>query len=287
MSARSPYKYLFLVFIMVLIFTGICVSHSDAASTSIVKSKHDFSASNATGPGHFAGFWQVGDPTEYGPLIEEICVFCHTPHAASTDTANQTDKFLWNRVSSPPAGSSYTYKPYTSASSTLISPDTGDRRPTGISMMCMSCHDGVTSIAVNVNNNINLPTLLNPPNAEGVKAQVSIDPFQVGQMPAPGAIGNIFTGNPTTGGWGANIGEAKPGVGSTIDLSNDHPISFEWSKGRAGYFDDPANSALRLFGASGRRIECATCHLVHNPSIEPFLAMSNSESLMCRACHIK
>jgi hypothetical protein len=291
MNLRSLIKHIFNLLGMVIIVAGICVSNSVAApSTSIVGSKHDFSFSNATGPGHFAGFWQVGGPSELGPIIEEICVFCHTPHhsASSADAiATQTNKFLWNRVSSPPVGSSYTYKTYTSSSSTIVAPDTADKRPTGISMMCMSCHDGVTSIAVNVNNNINTPTLLNPPNAEGLKAQVSIDPFQVGNMASPGAIGNIFTGNPTTGGWGANIGNAQPGIGNTIDMSNDHPISFEWNTGKAGYFDTPQNSALRLFGSTGRRIECATCHTVHNPSIEPFLAMSNAQSLMCRACHIK
>lgn len=273
---------------MVIIVAGICVSNSVAApSTSIVGSKHDFSMSNSTGPGHFAGFWQVGNDSQLGPIIEEICVFCHTPHHSANSPeaiSDGTNKFLWNRVSSPPAGSSHTYKPYTSSSSTLITPS---NKPTGISMMCMSCHDGVTSIAVNVNNNINFPTLLNPPNADGLSAQISIDPFQAGDMPFPGAIGNVFTGNPTTGGWGANIGNAQPNTANQIDMSNDHPISFEWNTGKAGYFDTPQNSALRLFGSTGRRIECATCHTVHNPSIEPFLAMSNSQSLMCRACHIK
>jgi len=113
--------------------------------------------------------------------------------------------------------------------------------------------------------------------------QVSIDQFSI--LPLPGAIGNVYNGGSI--GWGANIGDARPGIGNTIDLSNDHPISFEWPSGKPGLEASPTNASLRLFGASGRRIECATCHLVHNPSIEPFLAMSNTQSLMCRACHIK
>jgi len=280
---RLIIKKLVFILSLVAIVTGVCVSVSDAACSTIDCSKHNFSVSGATGVGHFAGLWQVGSPAELGPLIEEICVFCHTPHGASKNA--QTIGFLWNRTSSPPSG--YTYLPYTASSSTLITPDTVDRKPTGISMMCMSCHDGVTSIAVNAGNSINFPTLLNPPNATGVNAQVSLDPFQSTLPPgALGAIGDIFKGNPTTGGWGANIGNAVPGGGTQIDLSNDHPISFEWALGKSGYNDTP-NPLLRLFGGSKRRIECATCHTVHNPSIEPFLAMSNAQSLMCRSCHLK
>jgi len=262
---------------LVVIVLNVHVSISDAASTSIIGSKHDFSAGNAGGVNHFAGYWQIGAPTDLGPLIDEVCVFCHTPHGASLDP--NTNTLLWNRISSPPSG--YSYKPYSSASMTNPAPDTADRKPTGISMMCMSCHDGVTSIAVNVGNQANTPTLLNAPGSGN--PQVSIDPFQAGSMPYPGSIssGGAF------GTFPANIGDAKNGVGNTIDLSNDHPISFEWASGKAGFFATPQNSALRLFGATGRRIECATCHSVHNPSIEPFLAMSNSQSLMCRACHIK
>ncbi|MEK6743510.1 MAG: hypothetical protein AABZ15_07870 [Nitrospirota bacterium] len=255
----------------------MCVFAGPAlAGTSIIGSKHDFSF-GSTGS-QFSGQFQIGAPTDFGTLIDEICVFCHTPHGASTDA--QTGTLLWNRISSPPSG--YTYKTYSSGSMTIPAPDSlNSGKPTGISMMCMSCHDGVTSIAVNIGNNPITPTLLNAPGPGN--PQVSIDQFSI--LPMPGAIGNIYNGGVV--GWGANIGNANPGVGTTIDLSNDHPISFEWPTGKAGLEASPTNAALRLFGASGLRIECATCHLVHNPSTEPFLAMSNSQSLMCRACHIK
>jgi predicted CXXCH cytochrome family protein len=91
-------------------------------------------------------------------------------------------------------------------------------------------------------------------------------------------------------GWGPNLGENYPGMpaNTTIALSNDHPISFEWPSGDPG-LSDPAtiDSRLRLFGVSGMRIECATCHTVHDPANVPFLAMPNDNSNMCRSCHIK
>lgn len=259
-----PHSATLVSVITFVVITGFFAG-SAPAGTSIVGSKHDFSMSNTATP--FAGQFQVGKPGEE-MLIEEICVFCHTPHGASTDA--ETGTLLWNRVSSPPSG--YTYKTYSSATmSPIVAPDTADKRPTGISMMCMSCHDGVTSIAVN--------TLLNSPGPGN--PQVSIDPFST--LPSPGAIGNIYNGG--LAGWGANIGNARPGIDTTIDLSNDHPISFNWPTGKLGLLV-PTNPDIRLFGPNNR-IECATCHQVHNPSIEPFLAMSNTQSLMCRQCHIK
>ena len=231
-----------------------------AVSIPIINSKHNLSTS---GTGSIkSGAVGLGGTSE-------VCVFCHTPHGASQDSANGINTLLWNRVSSPPTG--YTYKAYTSATMTN-SMSTG--KPTGVSMMCMSCHDGVTSIAVN--------TLLNGPGSGN--PTIEVDPFS--GINTRGAIGS-------QGGFGSNpinIGDAIYGAsgspGSIVDMSNDHPISFDWPTGKAGLQATPTNIALRLFGA-GKRVECATCHLVHDNAIPPFLAMSNVSSNMCKACHIK
>lgn len=274
MRFRSgPAALLTIVFLTMVfgIFAGPAM-----AGTSVVGSKHDFSFGSTGTP--FAGQFQIGLPNTPGIDIDEICVFCHTPHGASTNA--QTGTLLWNRTSSPPEG--YTYKTYSSATMTIPAPDSlNGGKPTGVSMMCMSCHDGVTSIAANVDNNVAKPTLLNAPGFGN--PQISVVPAALGgTLSEPGAIGNAFQGAPGFG-WGPNIGNVYPSGPSTeVDLSNDHPISFEMPT-KAG-LQDPV--ALRLFGTTKRRIECATCHLVHNPSIEPFLAMSNSQSLMCRQCHV-
>lgn len=72
-----------------------------------------------------------------------ICVFCHTPHGASADSA------LWNRKA--PLGSFSLYN-----SLTLNIDDVGvlvdnslyntTDYPNGASRMCLSCHDGVSAI---------------------------------------------------------------------------------------------------------------------------------------------
>jgi predicted CXXCH cytochrome family protein len=73
--------------------------------------------------------------------VGELCVFCHTPHSASTTRA------LWNR-DLPPA----TYNLYTS--STL---EATLKQPTGASRLCLSCHDGTTALG-----NLRVPPATGP-----------------------------------------------------------------------------------------------------------------------------
>ncbi len=260
MGARFRLKLYFIILASALVLVIITGA---SAWAGIQFSKHDFSLANAGGT-PFAAAFQLG-PNFGDPIIEEICVFCHTPHGASTDS--ETSSFLWNRIN--PQGPN-TYNMYSSTTFTAA-----DAKPTGVSMMCMSCHDGVTSIAVN--------TLLNTPPVPGnSNPVVTIDPSS--GLASPGAIGNAYNG---VGGWKANIGETDPLVAGpyTINLTNDHPISFTWLAGKAGYYAPGAQDpSLRLFN---NRVECATCHKVHDNSIPPFLAMPNTNSDMCRSCHNK
>lgn len=237
----------------------------------IVDSKHDFHFGNIGNnppgdpPTPFAGVWEVPGPGGFPSAIDEICVFCHTPHGASKNIPGlSTPTWLWNRTN--PTG--LTYQMY--SSSTFSGAATASTSPTGVSLMCMSCHDGVTSIAVN--------TLLNAPGS----GNPTVSPNGI---PAPGAMGNVYNGGAFLG-WGPNLGEQIPG-GTTINLSNDHPISFDWPTNVPGLRTSPTDTRLRLFGVGKNRVECATCHSVHDPTTVPFLAMPNTNSDMCRACHDK
>lgn len=246
---------------IVAAFAAILLGSGMAFAASIVGSAHDFSEGNTTGSTYFAGVFYVDDGSGFPLYIKEICVFCHTPHGAANPSGTPSP-YLWNRVSSPPA--TYSYQMYTS---TTVS--TGNlTAPTGISLMCMSCHDGVTSIAVN--------SLQNAPGTGN--PQVFVDTAMI----SGGSIYNAYAGAPPTY-WGANIGEATP-TQKTINMSNDHPISFTWNYSKPDLYAAPQNPALRLFNG---KLECATCHLVHDPAIPPFLAMSNGQSAMCMACHNK
>jgi len=158
-----------------LLGLGLLLSNvASAQSASIVGSPHDFSAEawNAAG---------------------EICVVCHAPHNTYTETeagagAGELGP-LWNRTLTAVSN----YSLYTSLTRTGSFIDsTGFGQPTGVSKLCLSCHDGTIAI-----------------DSYGRNADNSID---IG--------GTVFVNDINAN---ANIGE---GSGITGDLSNDHPVAF-------------------------------------------------------------
>jgi len=249
---------------LLLLMACFIMLFSYSAVAGIKGSKHDFSYPAGPGSSRWSGLFKVDSV-----FIEEICVFCHTPHNAVPATDNG---MLWNRVNQD-AG--YSWNMYTSATLTAIVPTT---RPTGVSLMCMSCHDGITSIGVGVLQNA--PGSGNPAD--------TFDPGTSGLT--SDKIGGLFYVGGSLGA-GPNIAAGRPGnTGWPLSMSNDHPISFEWPTGDSGLYTYSARlnpGKLRLFGTSGIRIECATCHSVHDNTIPPFLAVSNVGSGMCLSCHIK
>ena len=78
------------------------------------------------------------------------------------------------------------------------------------------------------------------------------------------------------------------------DLSNDHPISFTYDSALAtadGELTSPASvdevsTGIPLFEGTGQ-MECATCHNAHDGASTMFLRTANTNSLLCKACHIK
>ncbi len=186
------------------------------AADSIVTSKHNLSTSG-TGP--------IGAATE-----SEICIFCHTPHSASTDAP------LWNRYSS---GAVYT--PYDS-STTLATIG----QPTGASKLCLSCHDGTIALGM-------------------VRSRVSEILMSDGSTLPAG---------------GSNL---------TSDLSNDHPVSFNYDSQLAnasGELHDPATLSSQIFLESGQ-MQCTSCHDAHDDRYGDFLVIDNSASALCLECHDK
>ncbi len=120
-------------------------------------------------------------------------------------------------------------------------------QPEGPSKMCLSCHDGVTAID-NYGGN--------------------------------GGTGIVITGSAAFG----------------SDLSNDHPIGVEYPTGLPGEYNDPATfdpgvnngPGVSLVSINGvDRVECTSCHNVHNNGLGTFLRVPLQESYICLQCHIK
>lgn len=203
-----------------------------AVAQTVINSPHDLSTGSSV-------------PTPSTSGTDETCVFCHTPHF--TADPNTTPVALWNR--SDPVTADFAM--YTSATLDM----SVAANPQGVSLACLSCHDGATAF----------DAILNPPG----------------------------TFSPGT----AVMTNASATVGAD-GLSNDHPVSVTYDVGADPGLVTPANGRvaglLPLFRApgvtsgDGTQLECASCHDPHNWTANGnFLRVSNSQSGLCRTCHLK
>jgi len=213
--------------------------------------------------------WPTGGDTVMGsrhdlsstgvdPYSNRVCVFCHTPHFANTNVVAP----LWNRfvdLSTP-------FALYSSA--TL---DTVPEQPFfSVSMVCLGCHDGTLGTAVV--NGISGSTKHDLVNAPGP-----------GGMPDMTSYPNCERCHPDIYG-----GPAAKWLGT--DLSDEHPISMTYpTAAQDPAFRTPPDLThgwpdVKLFQG---KVECPSCHDVHDPAIEPFLSTPNLGSTLCLRCHIK
>jgi predicted CXXCH cytochrome family protein len=168
-----------------------------------------------------------------------ICAHCHTPHSGSPSVP------LWNHTLSLTGAAGYSYYD----STTMVPAAQADQdASTGITGLCMSCHDGTVALG----------NLQNPPQSGAPTDTTS----------------TILT---TDAGY---LG---------VDLTNDHPVGFDYTLTTAS--DSDFNSAATLTGTvelfAGDRVECASCHDVHDNTFAPFLVEANVGSTMCLQCHVK
>jgi predicted CXXCH cytochrome family protein len=116
--------------------------------------------------------------------------------------------------------------------------------------LCVSCHDGALAVY----------TIVTPPSGGGYVTGLSDAPDGWNLT----AQGSMF---------GPNVMDR--------DFSNDHPISITYDI-RDRHLSNPPPPAYRLYSG---RVECSTCHNVHDNTYPPFLRTSNAASQMCLACH--
>ncbi|MDH4101396.1 MAG: cytochrome c3 family protein [Nitrospirota bacterium] len=269
---------------ILLVSAAIALVWASSASAMVTITKHNFTLSSNNVKLTAGGITAVNG---------EVCVFCHTPHGAASDAP------LWNRQMAS-AGS---YTPYTS--STIDAPGARtDRQPQGISLACLSCHDGTIAI----------DALRNAPGSGNFDATAATRGW---------GFDAAYTGFDTATNTLAE-GGSQPITNLTRNLTTQHPISIEYpyytgSSGTydtafyqpnkqhssgAWYFDDGATAnvmedsevRLYLFGGSGYvSVECASCHNPHGTETSAgsgvnhptLLRKSNNQSALCTTCHIK
>jgi predicted CXXCH cytochrome family protein len=180
--------------------------------------------------------------------VNEICVFCHTPHQAAA--ANAQDP-LWNHTLSSTAS----YGAYSSvtmnANPTAFGGGAAAVGTANVSQLCMSCHDGTIGVG----------SLYNPPN-----------------VATPDNNATTITGSALVG---TSLADDHPvnftynAALATADGGLETPVS-------ANYVD--AGSTVPLFGAT---VQCASCHDPHDDTYTPFLVTTNADSALCVTCHAK
>jgi formate-dependent nitrite reductase cytochrome c552 subunit len=257
-----------------LIATGLAVVSVSVFGGTIVGSRHDLSALNFRGYGSETGPMTGGSFNDY----RETCVYCHTPHSAGITAP------LWNRQ----LPATFGYEMYSSPNFDSAS---SNKSPDGISLGCLSCHDG--SVAVDA--------VLNKPKFH--------DWFDAGvhyRMSPEGNVGSDACGkchNRQSGAYMALSGAHDATIRYlTRNLRDDHPISIPYpSFSKDSAFNQPMiakEDGGRTFPNGVQtfeddKVQCASCHDPHNPDEknaegrDPFLRTSNRYSALCLTCHQK
>ena len=207
-----------------------------AFAASIVGTKHDLSVQNAAAGGY----------RQANANSTQVCVFCHTPHNSAKTKA------LWNRKGATADNAFNTY-----TSGILFENGAGNGWFDGgvkgkfstksTSLLCMTCHDGATTMGGAVLNN--QPYGL-------TAAQTDVYNSGNGLISGPAALGT--------------------------DLTNDHPVNIDYNKAaisvnaaRPGSLaTDTAATGLPFQGGI---MECSSCHNVHDNTTSRIVAMSFCE----------
>jgi predicted CXXCH cytochrome family protein len=187
----------------------------------------------------------------------QTCAFCHAPHNASTN------KLLWSRTAI--AGTMSIYTSYNTGAMRLALTQSTLGSDSS-SLLCLSCHSLATAADV-INGTAN--------SKGGTPAAYSGSTFPS----LTGNMNNLTNDHPV----GINYDSAvAPSAGGLIASTSGTVVGLGGAAGGTG--------TVRLFksAVSGTStMECASCHSVHDNANGKFLAVQNSQSNLCRICHVK
>lgn len=246
--------YRTLIKFIILVVTGGFISSAFPAPT-ILGSKHDF-----TGLNRRAGVTAMGGLafSDYG----KSCVYCHVPsNPAPLSKAAAHGRIRgWNRYT--PAAGAYDLYDFRTINNKV-------RTPSPISLLCLSCHDGTMGVDMSVFK----PNSWKTPEDAALHLRIN------------GGNNLMYCGKCHNGKVAHNIEIKDLGTG----LRNTHPISMTYAglthkdedfrppDGPYGF-----DNGVKLYDG---KVECATCHNVHNPNVTLFARVGVDR--LCETCHIK
>ncbi len=247
-------KFLMLLAVAVLALGLSGTAMAVGNGVSIVGSAHDFTDGitvRGTGAETETTWNQTG----------ELCRVCHVPHDHKQADDRYLSGLLWNRD----ATTETSYTMYDAAwSASFDTTGTQDAQPSGISKLCLGCHDGSTAI-------------------DRFDSYTGTDTMRTLQDSSLGAL------------------VIPEGAAGSLTMRGTHPISMVFDPavdtklnalatvmGSSGSIED----VLDL----GNKVQCSSCHDVHNQESEPgtnFLrvgqtvAQGGTASGLCLTCHDK
>ena len=226
----------------VLLGIGALLFTLSSLDAGILRSKHDLGTGNGGDNG-------------------EVCVYCHTPHAANTAVKGGP---LWNKLKTPTTFTMYGATAQGVPGQTIAGTQT-DAQPTGAALACLSCHDGVSAIN----------SVVNAPGSGGYN-------------PSGTLIGYANPNHTET-----MRQDPSLAIGLYGDLTNDHPVSIPYVEGAASL----KPKTTQITGWQGAttindllkngKVQCTSCHDPHYPKWGTFLRHSNAGSELCKTCHDK
>lgn len=204
--------------------------------TGIVNSPHDFTdnvVAGVAGPPNIEN--DNLNPNAWNNKRKEICRTCHVPHDHG-DVRYGNQGILWNHeITTKGSWEMYASNP---AQIEFIDGSI-EAAPAGVSKLCLGCHDGVTAIN-------------------------SYD----GKLPAAEGygFGTTYLMGDYSGGF--TIGN------TAASLRNNHPISITYDNVSDPQLRDPATTTMNNGDTvssllDSGRVECSTCHDVHNRESVP------------------
>jgi predicted CXXCH cytochrome family protein len=233
------------------------VATGSGLANSILGSKHDLTSLDK----------HAGTGVMVGVAFEDFqnaCVYCHTPHRPKSEPSKGNAP-LWNRE--------YPVTEYELYQSPTL--DSNISQPSSITLACLSCHDG--SLAVD--------RVLKRPTIKGEQS-VPKNHMRIAMGSGDSQCSQCHRkGNENIDGI-HDLGIAAFGN----NLNNDHPVSINYPStfGDKQFHPRPGNgefdNGVKLFNG---RVECASCHDVHNAKTKPFLRTGLQGSSLCVTCHIK
>jgi hypothetical protein len=283
-----------------LVFAGDYLPSEFSNMGSIANTRHNLTQRQPGGGGP-----DGSKMDDYRNNYGEVCVYCHTPHAANASVTAP----LWNR-----SIKATTYTTYDKLNTSTLTQTVS--QPGAASLMCLSCHDGQQAI----------DAIINMPGsgkvAQGATSNLQFlnswdgQPRDHDALTSAGATGCLACHQPGIRAAADNFTAAALGT----DLRDDHPVGVtfptavgngtDWkapngniTRGQrvSKFFDENSNSRpdkneIRMYDSGlGAMVECGSCHDPHgvpsdgagskfNPT---FLRKSNTASAVCLTCHNK